>query len=343
MNANPARQIVAILTLAEDLHGHAVADAIRNRGNGYHLIATDRLPLSPNLSWRLGDSPVADLTTVTGESLDLRRVDAFWLRRVRTQAESVRHLNEEARTLIPTEIQAALYGVVFTQNQAQLYNSPIAELTADNKLVQLATAKASGFRVPPTLVSSNAAEVRRFSNENDGNLIVKSVRGTGAFSIPTRRVRASDLDDGAGIAACPAIWQVCVPGNVHLRIHVFGPRVLTAKILARELDWRPNLSVPITPFELDPAIGERCVSLVRELGLAMGIIDAKLGADGDLCFLEINPQGQFLFIEALTGLALTDAAAELLVGSTEQMARHESSLSLALSRYPEYSQKTRET
>ncbi len=53
----------------------------------------------------------------------------------------------------------------------------------------------------------------------------------------------------------------------------------------------------------------------------MGVIDTKLRPDGDLCILEINPQGQFLFIEALTGLALTDVVAELLIGSTEQMER----------------------
>lgn len=322
MSAAAVRQTVAILTLAEDLHGHAVADAVRCRGHDCHLIATDRLPLSPNLSWRLGDSPVAELTTATGDSLDLRQVDAFWVRRLCTQAETVRDLSEAARILIPTEVQAALYGVIFTQTNARLYNSPIAELTADNKLVQLTTATACGFRVPPTLVSSNAAEVRRFSKEHDMNLIVKAVRGTAAFSIPTRKVRASDLDDDAGIAACPAIWQVCEPGDVHLRIHVFGPRVLTAKIQARELDWRPDLNVPISPFELDPGINDRCVGLVRELGLEMGIIDAKLGPDGDLCFLEINPQGQFLFMEALTRLPLTDAVADLLLEASGALPCH---------------------
>ena len=37
--------------------------------------------------------------------------------------------------------------------------------------------------------------------------------------------------------------------------------------------------------------------MVRALGLRMGILDLKLGPDGELVWLEINPQGQFTFLE----------------------------------------------
>jgi hypothetical protein len=42
-------------------------------------------------------------------------------------------------------------------------------------------------------------------------------------------------------------------------------------------------------------------------------MDAKLDEDGDLIWLETNPQGAFLFIEALADVALTDALCELLI------------------------------
>jgi hypothetical protein len=31
----------------------------------------------------------------------------------------------------------------------------------------------------------------------------------------------------------------------------------------------------------------------------MGILDLKLGSDGELVWLEINPQGQFMFLEGM--------------------------------------------
>ena len=38
-----------------------------------------------------------------------------------------------------------------------------------------------------------------------------------------------------------------------------------------------------------------------ELGLVFGTIDLKVADNGEHIFLEVNPQGQFLYIEILTG------------------------------------------
>ena len=46
--------------------------------------------------------------------------------------------------------------------------------------------------------------------------------------------------------------------------------------------------------------------MVRALGLRMGILDLKLGPDGELVWLEINPQGQFTFLEGMgSGIRLS--------------------------------------
>ena len=53
--------------------------------------------------------------------------------------------------------------------------------------------------------------------------------------------------------------------------------------------------------------------LVRRLGLAYGAIDLVLTPDGRYVFLEINPNGQYLWIEQLTGLPISEAIAEWLM------------------------------
>jgi hypothetical protein len=50
----------------------------------------------------------------------------------------------------------------------------------------------------------------------------------------------------------------------------------------------------------------------------MGIFDVKLTDDGEPVFLEINSQGQFLFVEALTDLPLADHFAAFLVDQATQ-------------------------
>lgn len=45
----------------------------------------------------------------------------------------------------------------------------------------------------------------------------------------------------------------------------------------------------------------------------MGIFDVKLTDDGEPVFLEVNAQGQFLFVEALCGIPLADTFSAFLV------------------------------
>ena len=49
----------------------------------------------------------------------------------------------------------------------------------------------------------------------------------------------------------------------------------------------------------------------------MGIFDLKLDEGVEPVWLELNPQGQFLFLEGMTGLPLAQAFAEFLVAEAE--------------------------
>ncbi|WP_439400499.1 hypothetical protein ACRQ5Q_44180 (plasmid) [Bradyrhizobium sp. PMVTL-01] len=57
---------------------------------------------------------------------------------------------------------------------------------------------------------------------------------------------------------------------------------------------------------------------LHELGLVMGIFDVKLTDDDEPVFLEVNPQGQFLFVEALCDLPLADIFAAFPVDQAKQ-------------------------
>ena len=102
---------------------------------------------------------------------------------------------------------------------------------------------------------------------------------------------------------CPAIYQEYVPGDHHLRVHVFGDRVLTMLIESAQLDWRQNLDVPCRPYELDEKVVGQLRRVLDLLNLRMGIFDLKL-AGSTPTWLELNPQGQFLFAEGLSGIPL---------------------------------------
>jgi glutathione synthase/RimK-type ligase-like ATP-grasp enzyme len=64
----------------------------------------------------------------------------------------------------------------------------------------------------------------------------------------------------------------------------------------------------------------QCVALVRALGLQYGALDFILTPDGRYVFLELNPNGQWLWVERMTGLPIADAIAATLATLAEARA-----------------------
>ncbi|WAH66121.1 hypothetical protein [Xanthomonas hortorum] len=95
-------------------------------------------------------------------------------------------------------------------------------------------------------------------------------------------------------------------------MNIFGDAEYTFCIWSERLDWRGDITVPIEPVALDSGLRSDLESMLASLGLTMGIFDLKIDTSGQPIFLELNPQGQFLFLEGLTGAPLTDAFAEFL-------------------------------
>jgi glutathione synthase/RimK-type ligase-like ATP-grasp enzyme len=62
-------------------------------------------------------------------------------------------------------------------------------------------------------------------------------------------------------------------------------------------------------------VQELCVQLVERLELCYGAIDMILTPDGRYVFLEINPSGQYGWIEQVTGLPISAAICEFLMAA----------------------------
>ena len=128
------------------------------------------------------------------------------------------------------------------------------------------------------------------------------------------RVHDDDLrqDVDESLRTCPAIYQEYVPGTQHIRAHCFGDAVFATLIESDTLDWRANYDVPMREMEISDSLKSQLLSVMRTLGLKMGICDLKIATSGEPVWLEVNPQGQFLFVEGITGMKLSYKLAEYL-------------------------------
>jgi D-alanine-D-alanine ligase-like ATP-grasp enzyme len=111
-------------------------------------------------------------------------------------------------------------------------------------------------------------------------------------------------------------FQEYVPG-VDLRVTVVGDQVFTAEIDATATSYPVDMRMVLDeaamrPAGLPAAVEKSLLALTQRLGLTFGAADLRRRPDGRHVFLELNPAGQWLFVEARTGQPITSAVAGLL-------------------------------
>ncbi len=115
------------------------------------------------------------------------------------------------------------------------------------------------------------------------------------------------------------MFQEEIAGPSDVRATVVGERVLAARIESSSdhVDSRLSPDAPCEPWSLPDDVHEALLRTMDALGLVFGTVDLKITHENDYVFLEVNPQGQFLYVKILTGLPITEALADLLASPPE--------------------------
>jgi glutathione synthase/RimK-type ligase-like ATP-grasp enzyme len=115
------------------------------------------------------------------------------------------------------------------------------------------------------------------------------------------------------------ILQREITKRADVRVTVVGDRVFAAAISSQgspetEVDWRRGGSgdLPYQAITLPDSLSALCVQLVNSLDLRFGAIDLVWDEDGVFWFLEVNPNGQWAWIETRTGHPITAAIVDAL-------------------------------
>lgn len=197
-----------------------------------------------------------------------------------------------------------------------------------NKLHQLAVASRVGFSVPRTLVTNSPDDFLEFFESCEGEIVSKRVgnllnRRDGENIFPdTYAVRRRDTGQFQAIQYAPVALQEKIAKKFELRVTVVAKKTFSAAILSQDqtrlqIDWRHHRDYAIARYyrahQLAEEVAECCVRVVEALGLCFGAIDLIVTPDDDHVFLEVNPNGQWLWIEELTGLPISQAIADLLM------------------------------
>lgn len=296
---------IGILTFGNDLHALAVRSEIESSlGGRVHVFETP-VPTDGILNWELsaGQRPITVIRDDRGDLVDVSKLSAVWLRRLnQPQVFHPLGFDDLSERLINGSWRSSTLGAFLTSFSGIWINDPLRILAAENKLFQLDMAQKAGLKIPRTLVSQDPERVRAFCQEVGGQVVVKAASALRRKALVAVSVSTCDLQDDDSISACPCIYQELVEGTDHLRVLTFGGQSLGVKIETEDLDWRRDLNVPFSQIEVSADLNERLCTFLDAIGLKMGIFDLKRMPDGTEVWLEVNPQGQFLFAEGLSGL-----------------------------------------
>ncbi|WP_136646341.1 hypothetical protein [Tabrizicola sp. YIM 78059] len=317
---------LAVVTVADDLHAHVLRKVLRDRhACDLAIIHSDRLAATGLVNWSADAARPATLPDCDGRPVDLTALDLIWWRRPSGKGWNPNSgflasvTDEAARDLIYNDCVAALNGLVQTDFRGAWVNHPEATRRAEMKFVQLRAAHQAGLKVPRTLISQNPQEIRAFCA--GGRMIVKAIAGTVKTPLMAQPVTPALLANDAALSLSPAIWQEHIDGTRHLRVHVFGDRIVAAELDCPELDWRVHLEkTAVSPVGLDPGLTAALRRVMGALDLRMGIFDLKIDPEGQVWWLEVNPQGQFLFIEGMSGLPLAEPFSAFLLDEADRPA-----------------------
>lgn len=321
---------VAIYSFVNDIHAIAVDWALKRKNIASRLICVSDFPDLLMCSFRIDDQGFSHAITEPENVAPLASARVVWHRR---NAPFQMPLNSHPSDHKIIEKQGKRFLELIKMNSfpdSFWINSFPAQQGANDKLYQLRTAKEVGIKIPQTLVSNNPADIRRFV-EGNIHVIAKpfsnvSWNGEGySAGLYTSKVEPGFCNDDNPLKWQPMIYQKLIEKSFELRIVVMGQSIFCAKIDSQnasggEIDWRivqNSNSLNMSHYELDEANKAKILKFMAQMGLVFGSLDVIIEPNGDMVFLEINEQGQFLFLEErVSGMHLLDAFSDFCISAS---------------------------
>lgn len=325
MRDTPSGDVVLVVSHPHDLHAQGVISLLRreHRVPVFHL-DMQSFPRAATASYATGggagERASWRATAPDGRvSLELDRVRSVWWRRPQSAETTRLFTGVDHGQFVQTECDHFLQGLLWSR-RCLWVNDPMHNLRASRKIVQLARARDAGLPTPATLVTNDPAEARGFVEALPGRAIFKRTGSGPGPASKTSFITADILRRLDSIVDCPTTFQSYIEAAVDLRVVWIDGELWTVSIDsqagATPEDSRFDNSVAFEPYDLPRSVADRLTDLMTDLGLVYGAIDLRLGVDGEFYFLEVNPAGQFVYLELKTGLPIMSAVASVLARGT---------------------------
>ncbi len=316
-------KMILIITNKSDITTDYVVNKLNKRNTPYFRLNTEDLikNISINFNFKQGIFQILDREK--NQVIDLNEVKSVYYRRPQLPSLQDFNVTEAEKQFILKEIAYTLEGL-YKILIDKFWISPVFSIReAENKIYQLLLAEKLGFTIPNSIITNEKQCAELFISENDEN-IIKPIK-TGAIDeqgnervIFTSNFNTDQMGSLNRISFCPTYFQEKIEKKADLRVTVVGDKLFAVKInsqlhLESRTDWRKGSEyVVYEEFDLRSEVQRKCLELTKALNLNFGAIDLVIDQKDNYIFLEINPNGQWAWLEEKLSLPISDQIIELL-------------------------------
>ena len=314
-----------VLTNSRDgLHSEEVINNIEQHGGQSIRLDVDRLATGEHsllLTYTsLGNSIVLDTGTT---SYDLGLVHSVWFRRPYRYELPIEDPVQAAAA--ESEFRDVLHGLWELLSDKYWISHPSAISKARLKPYQLKAAASAGFKLPDTIITNNPASAVDFCKSGptvfkpfcEYNLEYEGILMTTLTTLITDEI----LSMFDVVANQPILLQRCVDKKYEVRVTCVGsemfPTLISCENFESVIDQRSPDAYSRLSYEQCnlPTEVVACIRrLLSTLELEYAAVDLAINSEGEYIFFEVNPIGQWLWIEEITGYKISESLAIKLVG-----------------------------
>jgi glutathione synthase/RimK-type ligase-like ATP-grasp enzyme len=250
---------------------------------------------------------------------NINKFTSVWYRR--TKLPTIDCENQSERIYLLNEMDTFMHNL-FEIIDAKWLSNPISVAAAENKLAQLRLAKELGMNVPTSLITNNISQLKCFINKNSKTIIKPIARGRIDYAdnssklIFTNIIPEDVINQIDSYTLTPAIYQEYIEKEYELRVTVVEDEIFAASVDSQsfneaQIDWRRK-KMKFEKYNLPEALKNKCRMMLKHLNLSFGAFDFIKATNGDYYFLEVNPNGQWVWIEKDTGLPISESIIKFL-------------------------------
>lgn len=318
---------IGIFSYEDDHHSDAVSARLNELDRDVVVLSCEDYCRKWTASWTVvGDQPGLIFETDT-QTFNASEISAWWFRRepVFPPNDGLSGVDRYIESQKSIFLHMMLHELA---DQRPCIDAPSQVTRAKSKLLQQRVAVSRGLSVPATFTGGSPNLAWLWTHEVSGQLCSKAIEagritnedGSAHAKFTTLFERRSEKELSS-LRSCPVNIQQFIPKQLELRVTVIGQDVFAASIdvsAANEpskIDWRHYdwANTRYAKFELPAPVRSKILAVMEDLNLHYGAFDFVVTPDEEYVFLEVNPTGQFLWVEDLTDLPLTDAMAKLLI------------------------------